>query len=555
MSFATRTPRAKIFAKFARSPLKSRRKSCSTRPESGRKCPKEARVNFFRVKSALIAGVQAIPVQIESAQSRRLPYLQILGGSGKAAAELRERVVAAIFSSGLRVPARRITVQIQPGAHGLALEHLDLAVALAILGGSGQFPAPRVENLLICGALGLDGSLRPAGNRAALRRLLSEGGYSSAILPWEGSEVLSSSQLGAGGGFHTLFEAVEFLRGKGAGAQIGPRQEGEAPPPSRVFERIRGQAVAKRMLEVAAAGHHHALLSGPPGTGPELLAHALSALLPPLGASEEEEVRSIYSLAGIEQPPSRPFHALGSAPALPALLPDPALGRISGALLAHRGVLYLENVVEQDARVFPGLSALMKLGGFELSLASHRSFVPADPVVLAHSRLCACGGVGSARLACVCRPTEARRYRERWRRMLAFPFDLCLRLEEERADAPGEGLEPRASRVLEARARMLARQGRPNGRLSEAEALAAGRWSPGALSLLSAWQARERGRELASLLRVGLTVCDLRAGARAEERDLLEARHYFEGAEGAVVPPGRRLSIPSVPETNSMPIP
>lgn len=555
MLIAIRTPRAKIRAMFARSSLKSRRKSCSTRPESGRKRPKEARVNFFRVKSALIAGVQAIPVQIESAQSRRLPYLQILGGSGKAAAELRERVVAAICSSGFRVPARRITVQIQPGAHGLALEHLDLAVALAILGGSGQFPAPRVENLLICGALGLDGSLRPVGNRAALRRLLSEGGYSSAILPWEGSEVLSSSQLRAGGGFHTLFEAVEFLRGRGAGARLSPKPEGEAPPPSRIFERIRGQTVAKRMLEVAAAGHHHALLSGPRGAGPEILAHALSALLPPLTAAEEEEVRSIYSLAGIERFPSRPFHSLGSAPALPSLLSDSKLGRISEALLAHRGVLYLENVAEQDARIFPGLAALMKLGGFDLSAASRRSFVPADPLVMAHSHLCACGGAGSARLSCVCRPTEAKRYRQRWQRMLAFPFDLCLRLEEGRAENPGEGLEPRAARVLAARARMLGRQGRPNGRLSEAEALSAGEWAPGALSLISAWQARERGRELASLLRVGLTICDLREGAKVEERDLLEARHYFEGAEGEAVPPGRRPSIASAPETNSMPIP
>lgn len=516
-------------------------------------------MNYFRVQSALIAGVQAIPITVESAQSRRLPYLQILGGSGQAAAELKERVVAALHSARLRVPARRITVQLLPGAHGLPLEHLDLAVALAILGGNGQFPASRVENLLVCAGLGLDGGLRPAANSAALRRLLAAGEFRSALLPWEGSEILSGAQLGAGGGFRTLGEVVSFLRGEIGAAKAEEGAEREAPEPSRVWEKIPGQPVAKRLLEVAAAGLHHSFLPGPASARADLLAHALSSLLPPLGAAEAEEVRAIYGHAGLDRGPSRPFHSFGAATGLPPLLPDRSLAKVGEALLAHRGVLYVENVVEHEAKLFPALLAPMRRGRFELSLANRRAFVPAEPLVLAHTGLCACGGLGSLRSACVCRPTEARRFRERWCRLLRYPFDLFLRLEP--AGVPAGAEEPpeaRATRVEGARALALSRQGRPNGRLTEAEALGAKAWAPGALSLLTAWEGRAEGRDLAPLLRVALTISDLRAAHEVGERDLFEARHYFflePGDAGAAGPPGRTEASSSAPETNSIPMP
>lgn len=509
-------------------------------------------MNYFRAKSALIAGIQAVPVQVECAQSRRLPYIQIIGGAGKAASELRERVIAAIDSSGLRIPARRITVQLQPPVHGLPLEHLDLAVAVAILGSSGLIPASRVENLLICGALSLDGGIRPTVHGSALRRLLREGGYASAILPWIGSEILEESQLRDGGGFRTLAEVVRFARGSEAGQKCRLDPESMPPPPERVWERIEGQAVAKRMLEIAAAGGHHLLLPGPDSARVDLLAHALSLLLPPLGEAETAEVRSIYALAGMETCPSRPFHAFASTPGIPPLLQDRRLGKVEEILLAHRGVLFVDRVCEREPLLFPGMLGPMHVGTIRSRVGQRMMELPADPLILATTSACGCGARGDGLAVCTCRPTEAKRYQERWRRLLRYPFDLVLPIASERgAQFTEEPLQERAGRVQRARARIWARQGKGNARLQEFEALQAKPWKKCALQLLQVLNARSGGQN--PLARVALTISDLREGAQVEERDFFEAKHYFPEAGG--LPEGNKAARVSAPEANSIAIP
>lgn len=512
-------------------------------------------MNNFRVRSALIAGVQAIPVVIESVQSRRLPFLQILGGGGKEAAELKERVSAAIFSSQLRLPSRRITIQIQPGVHGLPLEHLDLAVALAILGGSGQVPAERVENLLVCGALGLDGRLRPLLNRSAIRRLVEEERFASALLPWRGSEVLSGNQLGSGGGFRNLGEVVSYLRKGGEGVCAPSVLEADPPPPAGIWEKISGQSAAKRLLEVSAAGHHHAFLASPPNARVDLLAHALSLLLPSLTRLEMEEVQSIYSLAGIDPAPCRPFYVFGSRRKLANLLPHSPFRALDEVFLAHQGVLYLENAALLDDSLHSALSGPMKSGRWELSMASCMIRLPANPLVIAQSARCGCGGAGYG--GCACRPTEAKRFRARWRHLRSLPFDLFSSLDSPRMlREDEESMEIRMHRVYEARQRMLARQGKPNGRLSETEAFQAKPLSKGAASSVRSWQLREWGRDFGPLFRVALTISDLRGGELVEEKDVLEARHYFEaGEEGDGSFPGRTPASSSVPETKSIAMP
>jgi len=511
-------------------------------------------MNYFRVDGAIIAGLQALPIRVECAQSRRLPYLQILGASAAAAAEARERVIAALSSCRFRIPARRITVRIEPAMHGLPFEHLDLAVAVAILGASGAFPAAAAEGLLFCGKLGLDGALRPLGCRSAVRRLLGGSSFDSAVLPWEGSEILGEAALRRGGGFTRLQGVLEALREGRGGGRASTDPELFPPAPSRAWDRIQGQEAAKRMLEVAAAGAHHVLLTGGSGAQPELLAHALSALLPPLGLTEAEEVAAIYSLAGWSSAPSRPFVAFTGTAALPPLLPTRALGGLEEVLLAHRGVLFIDRACER--RVFPALLEPMRAGSFLASIGGRRSEIPAEPLVVAHSAYCACGGRGDPLTACACRPTEARRFRERSLRLLQYPFDLSLPLEAEAADgAAGPELGARLERVRLARARMWSRQGRWNGRLEGAEAFELLPWKRQAESLWRALAGRAPGRchRFASLARVALTICDLRGGQAVEERDLLEARHYF--AEAFSAPSGRKGASPSVPAVNSIAIP
>jgi len=510
-------------------------------------------MNYFRVQSALVAGIQAVPVQVECAQSRRLPYLQIVGASGQAASELRERVMAALDSSRLRIPARRITIQFQPAVHGLPIDHLDLAVALAILGSSGMIPAARVEKLLICGGLGLDGSLRPSANSAAIRRILRQGRFESAILPWIGSEILEDRQLEKGGGFRTLAEVVEFARGRESGHRSTLDPECIVPPPDQIWDRIEGQGVSKRMIEIAAAGSHHVLMPGPSSARADLLAHALSALLPPLSETDAEEVRSIYALAGMELGPSRPFFVFASSAGLPPLLRDRRLAKLEELLLAHRGVFFVDRVCERESLLFPDLLGPMLNGKFQARVGANRVEIPAEPIVVASTPGCACGAQGDSRLVCACRPTEAKRYRERWRRLLRYPFDLYLPIVAEAGfpqvnHAKDDSLEVRAERVQLARIRMMERQGKWNVRLRENEVLLAKPWKDSALKMMKVLRLRSEG--YFSLAKVALTVSDLRGAETVEERDLFEAKHYFP--EGETV---SKLASSEAPDTNSMAMP
>jgi magnesium chelatase family protein len=287
------------------------------------------------------------------------------------------------------------------------------------------------------------------------------------------------------------------------------------------------------------------------------LAHALSSLLPPLGEREAGEVRDVYALAGLGSLlPSRPFHAFGSAVGLPPLLRDRRFAGVEEVLLAHHGVLYLDQACEREPHLFPALLQPMLHGHLLARVRERRVEVPADVVVVASHPRCGCGGQGDPWLACTCRPTEARRYQARGRRLLRYPFDLCVPLAPERGKG-GSPAEARvaAARVEAARARMRRRCGTWNARLGEPEVFEALPWRPQALRLWEALESRAPGRRQAyvAVARVALTVCDLREGEEVGESDLLEALHYFPGAgEGGA---GSRLERHSVPAVNSSAIP
>jgi magnesium chelatase family protein len=414
-----------------------------------------------------------------------------------------------------------------------------------------------LERVIACGNLGLDGGLRPLGNVAALARLLREEHFSSAILPWSGSEVLE--ETGRGGGFLHLENVIAFLRGHGTSVRKPKTNpETQPPPPDRIWSRIEGQEVGKRLIEVAAAGLHHVLLPGPVSARADLLAHALSSLFPALNDSEAEEVRSIYALAGMESScPSRPFFTFASSAGLPPLLADRRLAKVEEILLAHRGVLYVDQVCEKESLLFPAILPSMRYGKLQVRMGARRVEIPVSPLVVASGPVCGCGASGDSRRACTCRPTEVRRYRERWRKLLRQPFDLYLPIREERSRRAQVSWQECHDRVGEARLRMQSRQGKANGYLAEEELFGLHPWKEETLSLWRALDFRsggESGRSL-SLARVALTICDLRAGKCVEPADFFEARHYqgdgyLEGEET-----GRRAATGSGIEPNSTAIP
>lgn len=484
-------------------------------------------MKYFRVKSAVFSGVRVIPVEVECVQSRRLPYLQVLGCSPAAANELRERISAAFSSSRLAWPTRRVTVRLSPPLAGAALEPLDLAVAVAMLGSGGAFPQERVDGLLIFGSLGLDGRLQEAPEGRLLRRVLREGEFGGALLPWRTSSVLEQLKDVRGGGFRTLCEVLEFLRASTARAARPDSEPENVPeePVEALIERVEGQSVAKRMLEIAAAGAHHSLLLGPRGMGKSLLARALPGLLPPLPAEMRDEVALVYRRQQEPWDGFPPFRA-----------PEPGISsrrllgcqRNMGELsLAHGGVLFLDEFLEHPRESLESLRVPMERGVVRLPAAGG---LPADALVLAAANLCPCGGRGDPRARCTCSQWDIRRYGRRLSLALEDRFDL-RHLLPARAQEEGGGRVSHAElrkRVSAARALMTARQGRANGRLELAEALAAKRWEESARERWRA-EADRLGvslRGAASLARVALTVSDLEGAAEVREKHVFEAAHY-----------------------------
>lgn len=475
-------------------------------------------MNYFSVQSVSLLGMQGIPVEIECVQSRRLPYLQVIGTTAGAAAELRERVLAAIESAGHKLPNRRTTVRIQPGVHGFPLENLDLAVALAILAAGGKIPTQRLEKLLVCGSLGLDGKIQPAGAQRAAQKLFARntGAYRGALLPLAESSWLPESALAHGGGFESLAEVVDFLRSD---------QHGRKPPEVSGITRMEsdnqwlGSEAELRMLEISAAGEHHLLLFS---SGKQRISEFGSVLERILPENAEKNGAGGIHLLHLGGESSLRRHSL---------LPNSRGSALKGALLhpaeellrAEHGVLVVENLLKCDLRAANQLFSWMESGRVEWSRAGFSFAEPLEAVAIAEIPPCECGNKGTG--LCNCRPVDQQNYQRRLERAFLRPFDLHfvpaatarrnLSLPESRV------------RVAAARERMQRRQGHLNGQ-KRAESCGAETWPEKVQLLLRslAHEAGIAGRRLAAMARVAQTICDLRGGSGVTEADLLEARHY-----------------------------
>lgn len=476
-------------------------------------------MNYFRVQGVGLLGLQGIPVEVECMQSRRLPYLQILGSTAGSAAEMRERVLAALESAGCRLPARRITVRFQPGIHGFPLENLDLAMALAILAASGKIPSNRLEEVLVSGSLGLNGHIQAVGSEFAAQKIFGSKKFRGAIVPFEESAWLSEPNLVHGGGFCTLAEVIAFLTGdKKGNCRIFPDQAGKKAP-----KFWRGTQSGARLLEIAAAGGHHTLLLAPDAAEVESLALALAQAQPPLGRAECLESEFFARLRG------------NMSNGEPAYIQIPfesktesrnhAFHPLEELLFARNGVIYLDRLAERPAQSTAPVLSWMESGKVEWSRLGHRFTESLEATVIAGAATCECGGRNFGK--CSCRPLDLQKYRRRLERAAGGPFDLryCLAQAGEKQEVDLSAL---AERVAQARALMRRRKGILNGRLSAEDALCAKNWESKALLRLRSLSLgpAHRAPGQAALARVALTLSDLRGGSEVSEQDLLEARHY-----------------------------
>jgi magnesium chelatase family protein len=489
-------------------------------------------------------GISAPPVTVEVHLSGGLPAMSIVGLPEPAVKESKDRVRGALLNGRFQFPMGRVTVNLAPADLPKEGGRFDLAIALGILGASGQIRSNGLPGLEFLGELALSGDLRPVSAvlpaalaaRAAGRELIlpAENAAEAALV---GGLVIRAARH--------LAEVCEHLGGTNPLPVYCPVLTALAEPDYPDLSEVRGQEHAKRALEVAAAGGHSLLLMGPPGTGKSMLANRLPGLLPPLSEAEALEVAAIRSIG--ERAPFdtatwrvRPFrspHHTASGVALVGGGSNPRPGEIS---LAHLGVLFLDELPEFDRRVLEVLREPLESGRIHISRAARQAEFPARFQLVAAMNPCPCGYLGDTSGRCRCTADQVARYRGRISGPLLDRIDMHVevpRVDLARLAGPDPGGASQdatdssaaaRARVCAARACQEARAGKPNSALRPREVERDCALGEDGLRLLQ--QALTRlalsARAYHRILKVARTIADLAGARQIEIPHLSEAVGY-----------------------------
>jgi magnesium chelatase family protein len=496
------------------------------------------------LKSRALAGMHAPEVTVEVHLANGLPSFTIVGLPETEVKESKDRVRAALQNARFEFPARRITVNLAPADLPKESGRFDLPIALGILAASGQMPADQLDKYEFAGELSLSGELRPIRGALAMTYAMYRAGDGAGntrafILPRANTDEAALVKDAAIYPADSLLDVCAHFAATDSDARLSRHV---AAPVSAAatgypdFADVKGQAQAKRALEVAAAGAHSVLMVGPPGTGKSMLAARFPGILPAMTDEEALESAAVQSLNGgfsVSKWRSRPYrspHHTASGVALVGGGNTPRPGEIS---LAHRGVLFLDELPEFDRRVLEVLREPLESGHITISRAARQADFPARFQLVAAMNPCPCGFLGHHSNKCRCTPDNVARYQGKISGPLLDRIDMqvpvgALPQEDLMKQADGESSTTIAARVDAAFVAQIHRQGKGNHALSTSEIDTHCKPDSAGEQLLRAamtrlnWSARAYHR----VLKVARTIADLAGEARIGQAHIAEAIQY-----------------------------